>query len=55
MDPEVSIKAHKNKPQNSQVSLELLSAASINANIHVLYEFHIKASIITLYLGSLSL
>jgi hypothetical protein len=51
VDPEVLIKAYKKQTTEFSGSLELLSVASINANIHVLYEFHIKASIITLYLG----
>jgi len=54
VDPEILIKAYKNKQWDSQeVAIELLSAASFNANIRVMYEDCIKASIIALYLGLL--
>ena len=54
VDPEILIKAYKNKQWDPQeVAVELLNAASFNANIRVMYEDCIKASIITLFLGLL--
>jgi len=54
VDPEILIKAYKNKQWDSQeVAVELLGAASFNANIRVMYENCTKASIIALYLGLL--
>jgi flagellar biosynthesis regulator FlbT len=54
VDPELLIKAYENKQWDSRkVAVELLSAASFNANIRVMYEDYVKTSIIALYLGLL--
>jgi hypothetical protein len=55
LDPEILIKTYENKQWDPQeVAVELLIAASINRNIMpVIYGYRYKASIITLFLGSL--